>query len=161
MLEGGNHGGSKVRQVRGRSVTTIGRSRERMADAILKLLLLCLVSLVTHNASAQQLRGMERINAIHCGNPHNPCPPPPAPTPIINFNPAAPSIPDNTAVGTQFSQIIVTMSDGSAPPPTTLGFGSPYSSDAGICALQGTFLLVGAPLPAGSSTQNCTVTATQ
>jgi hypothetical protein len=125
------------------------------------LILCCLFVLSAQQVSAQQLTGASRLAAIHCGHGNQPPCPPPAPVPVINFSPAAPSIPDNTVVGTQFSQIVVTMSDGSAPPPTTLGFGSPYSSDAGICAIQGTFLLVGAPLPAGSSTQDCTVTATQ
>ncbi len=111
-------------------------------------------------ASAAGLTGLARINALHCGHGHEPPCQPPPPVPVINFTPIAPSMPDSTSVGTQFAQIIVTMSDGSAF-SGTLGFGSPYSSDSGICAIQGTSLILGAALPAGFSTQNCTITATQ
>jgi hypothetical protein len=102
---------------------------------------------------AQELTGMDRLNALHTKKP-------PAPSPIINFNPVAPSEPDTTPVGTLIAQIIVTMTDGS-PFTGSLGFGSPYFSDAGICAIQGTNLILGAAPPRGSSTQYCTVTATQ
>ncbi len=120
-----------------------------------------LALLIAPIASAAELTGMARINAVHCGHGNfPPCPPPPPPVPVINFTPAAPSMSANTPVGTQFAQIIVTMSDGSTF-TGTLGFSSPYSSDGGICAIQGTLLILGAALPAGSSTQNCTITATQ
>lgn len=113
------------------------------------------------------LTGMARINATNCGHGSHPAcpppPPPPAPTPRITFNPAAPSVLDTTTVGTQITQIIVTMSNGSQF-AGSLGFGPPYFNDAGICAIKGgspPTVILGASLPPGQSIQNCTITATQ
>lgn len=119
-----------------------------------------LVATPMWGADSQELTGMDRLRALHCGRGGQPPCPPPAPVPVINFNPTQPSMPDTTPVGTQISQLVITMSDGSAF-TGSVGFGSPYSSDAGICAIQGTNLILGANLPPGSSTQHCTITATQ
>jgi hypothetical protein len=115
--------------------------------------------LFVHSAAAQQA-----LSPLHpCGHGHQPpCPPPPpppSPTPVgISFDPAMPSIPDNTAIGTPIVTISVRMSDGSQF-NGSLGFGSPYGSDGGICAIQGMQVLLGAaPL---DGVQNCTITATQ
>lgn len=114
-------------------------------------------------AAELPVHAVSNLSPVHCGHGKEPpCqpPPPPPPVPIVSFNPSAPSIPDSTPVGTQISQIVVRMSDGSAF-TGSLDFASPYLSDGGICAIQGTNLLLGAALPAGSSTQNCTIIATQ
>ncbi len=81
-------------------------------------------------------------------------------TPVITFGTSAPSVFDNAAVGVPLSTIVVTMSDGSTF-SGSLGFGTPYNNDGGICAIVGTNLTLGKPLPAGSSTQHCTIAATQ
>jgi hypothetical protein len=52
------------------------------------------------------------------------------------------------------------MSDGSQF-AGSLGFGSPYSSDGGFCAIAGHDVILGTPPPVGASVQNCTITATQ
>jgi hypothetical protein len=109
-------------------------------------------------AASQPLTGMNLLSAIHCGNKHNPCPPP-APTLSIAFDPANPTIPDNTAVGAIIARIIVTVSDGSQF-SGSLGF-APDGSDAGICAISGSTVILGAALPLGASVQMCTITATQ
>ncbi len=85
---------------------------------------------------------------------------PVAPHLIISFSPASPSILDNVTVGTSISDVTVTWSDGS-PFTGTLSFGAPDNNDGGICALVGTEINLGAALPPGSSTQNCTIVATQ
>lgn len=123
----------------------------------------------------KELTGIERIKAIHgnkdnCGHgnkppcePPPPPPPTPAPTPQITFNPASPVLSDTATVGLQITQIVVTMSNGSQF-SGSLGFGTPYFSDGGICAIQGgspPTVVLGAKLPPGPSTQNCTITATQ
>jgi hypothetical protein len=115
----------------------------------------------------KELQGMDRIKAIHCGHGNQPdcppLPPPPVPTPRITFNPSIPSMPDTSPVGAQITQIIVTMSDGS-PFSGSLGYGSPYFNDGGICAIQGgspPTVILGAKFPPGQSTQYCTITATQ
>lgn len=104
----------------------------------------------------------QALGPSKCGHGHfPPCPPPPPPVPIaINFNPAAPSIPDDTPVGSVIATIAVTMSDRSVF-AGTLGFGSPYSNGGGVCAIQGTTVLLAAATPTGPATVNCTITATQ
>jgi hypothetical protein len=97
-----------------------------------------------------------------CGRGHfPPCPSPsrqPSVSLTIAVDPAMPTLPDDTPVGTPIADIIVTLSDGSAF-VGSLGFGFPYGSAAGFCALQGRQLLVGAPPPPGPSVQLCTITA--
>ncbi len=80
------------------------------------------------------------------------------PCPIINFNPPFPTVDASDPAGTVMAYIIVTMTDGSSF-SGNLGFGPPYSSDAGFCVIQGTALLLGAS-PTDSSLQRCTITAT-
>lgn len=131
---------------------------------MLRILLASLVlASLAAAAHTQELRGMDRLKAVHCGNPHNPCPPPPPPSPAspsISFSPAQPSIVDNASPGTVVSHIEVTMSDGSTF-GGSLGFGPPYYNDSGLFAIFGKDVIVAQPLPAGNSTQNITVTATQ
>jgi hypothetical protein len=78
----------------------------------------------------------------------------------ISFNPSNPTIPANTPVGTVLATIVVTVSDGSTF-TGSLGFGSPYQSDGGFCAIVGQTVVLGAIPPVGASMQNCTITATQ
>jgi hypothetical protein len=120
--------------------------------------------LFVHSAAAQQA-----LSPLHpCGHGHQPpCPPPPPPPPppspvpiAVNFNPAVPILPDDTAVGTLIGTISVTMSDGSQF-NGRLGFAIPYNSDGGICAISGSTVILGAALPTGPATANCTITATQ
>jgi hypothetical protein len=105
---------------------------------------------------------LQALSPTHpCGHGNQPpCPPPPPPpvTLSISFDPAMPTIPDNTPIGTVLTHITVTMSDGSIF-TGSLGFGTPYGSDSGVCALQGMEVLLGAVPPDG--VQNCTITATQ
>jgi hypothetical protein len=110
-------------------------------------------------AAAQPLTGMDLLRAKHCGNKHNPCRPP-APTLSIAFDPAMPSIPNDTPVGSTIANVIVRVSDGSAF-TGSLGFAMPDNSDGGICAISGWTIVLGAPLPPGASVQHCTITATQ
>ncbi len=76
----------------------------------------------------------------------------------ITFNPSSASVKDDASLLTFLAAIIVTTIPSGIN--YTLGFGSPYGSDNGICAIQGTQLLLGAQLPSGDSTQMCTITAT-
>jgi hypothetical protein len=101
---------------------------------------------------------IDLLNAIHCGHGKFPPCPPPTPVPIITFSPSAPNLDVNAPIGTLIAFISVTMSDGSAF-TGTLGFAAPYYNDGGICAIQGTSLILGAELPSGSSTQYCSITA--
>jgi hypothetical protein len=78
----------------------------------------------------------------------------------MSFEPPMPTVLDNVAVGTLLTTITITPSDGSAF-TGTLGFGFPYLSDGGFCAVAGNTVILGALPPMGASTQNCTITATQ
>lgn len=91
---------------------------------------------------------------------HHHRPPPPPLTLSIAFDPAGPRIPSDTPIGTLLATITVTVSDGS-PFSGALGFAAPYNSDAGICAIDGKTIILGAALPPGDSVQMCTITATQ
>ena len=85
---------------------------------------------------------------------HNPCL-------TINFNPAvSPQWPDTTPVGQAIATITVTVTP-SGTFTGALGFGSPYGNDGGLFALSGRDLVLVSSFPAGASTQNVTVTATQ
>jgi hypothetical protein len=54
----------------------------------------------------------------------------------VSFNPAMPSIKDNTPIGTVLTAIIVTMSDGSTNFAGTYGFGPPYQNAGGCFGIQ-------------------------
>lgn len=106
---------------------------------------------------------LQPLSPTHCGHGHQPpCPPPPKPPPpvtlSITFNPAAPTIPDYTPVGSLIAQIVVTVSDGSRF-TGSLGFAAPFSNGGGVCAISGSEIVLGANPPDG--VVNCTITATQ
>jgi hypothetical protein len=86
----------------------------------------------------------------------------PAPTPVISFNPPAPSIAPNAAAGTLVATVNVTMSDGS-PFTGSLAF-APYGSDNGTFSLNGQQIVVAnaaALLAEANTTQHVTVEAAQ
>lgn len=84
---------------------------------------------------------------------------PPPITLLVSFNPPAPMIPDNTPVGSLVAQIVVTVSDGSIF-GGSLGFGAPFDNGGGLCAIQGSQIVLGVANPP-DGTVNCTITATQ
>lgn len=105
------------------------------------------------------------LSPIKCGHGHfPPCPPPPPPLPpvpvAINFAPAAPSLPDDTAPGTPIAAISVRMSDGSQF-SGMLGFAAPNGNGGGVCAIAGSQVVLATVLPMGPTTVDCTITATQ
>ncbi len=83
-----------------------------------------------------------------------------AATPTITFNPISPIVGDDTPLATALTQITVKMSDGSNF-TGSLSFGPPNNNDGGRCALSGSSVTLGSPFPAGTSTQPCTIVATQ
>lgn len=116
-------------------------------------------------ALAQTLGGYSPLSPTKthpCGHGNQPACPPPPPPPItlsLAFDPPNPSIPDTSPVGTVLAQIIVTVSDGSVF-MGSLGFGNPYISDNGFCAISGKTLILGIANPLDGLVQ-CTITATQ
>jgi hypothetical protein len=129
------------------------------ALAAVAALLLALPAVAQHPA-------LRPLSPVKCGRGHfPPCPPPlrllaPLVTLTIAFDPPEPVIPDNTPAGSFIADIIVTVSDGTVF-SGNLGFGAPYDSDGGFCAIQGRQLILGAPPPPGASVRACTITATQ
>jgi hypothetical protein len=84
-------------------------------------------------------------------------------TPVlsISFNPPAPSISSDTAVGTVVAAVTPSWSDGS-PFTGTLSFGPPYSNDQGVFAISGNNVVLNASVSAdGGTVQNGTIVATQ
>ena len=86
----------------------------------------------------------------------------------MSFDPAAPSIPSDTAGGTVVAKINVSWSDdtnGSHPFTGTISFGQPYSNDGFTFTLQGNQLIVDPTGPGLSAdagtTQNVSIVATQ
>jgi hypothetical protein len=86
-------------------------------------------------------------------NKHTPCP-------VISFSPAAPSITDDTPVGTIIANITVTMKPNGIF-AGSLSFGAPYGNAGGLLGISGSDIVLVAPLPAGASQQHATVVATQ
>jgi hypothetical protein len=82
------------------------------------------------------------------------------PTLMLSEQPAAPSVPASSPIGTVVTTLTAIWSNG-APFTGTYGFAAPYSNDGGLFALSGNQVVVNASLPAGMSTQNITVEATQ
>jgi hypothetical protein len=76
----------------------------------------------------------------------------------ITLEPTMTAVPDNTPIGTVLATITVKLSNGQ-PFTGSLGFGKPYHSDDGRCAIEGHTVILGAPFPPGYSTQLCTITA--
>lgn len=86
-----------------------------------------------------------------------------APSLLLSFSPAAPSVASNAPVGTVVATVTASWSDGS-PFTGTLGFAQPFSNDAGTFSLSGNSLVVASAtnLAAdGGTTQSVTVVATQ
>jgi hypothetical protein len=79
-----------------------------------------MLSLPAH-CVAQELRGMDRLQAIH--SHHRP--PPPVPV-SISLKQLLSPIPDNTPILTPIAVATVHMSDGSTNFTGVLGFGAPY-----------------------------------
>lgn len=88
-----------------------------------------------------------------------PAQPPSVPV-AITFAPASPIILDNAPNGTLVATISVTMSP-VALFTGVLSFAAPFNNDGGLFTIAGSNLIVAATLPAGNSTQNITVSATQ
>ena len=109
--------------------------------------------LVAALATAQDLTGRARLDAIMRGGP----------TPIvivtrIAFDPAAPSVPWDTALGTPIAAILVSNSDGSAW-EGSLGFGPPYGNAGGCVGIQARNVILACPLPRLAQTLNATIVA--
>lgn len=88
-----------------------------------------------------------------------------APPPLtLKFDPPSPSIAPNLPSGTVVSTIVAAWSD-CTPFTGTLGFGPPYSNDAGTFAISGNKLIINPAGPGVSAlsgtTRNVTITATQ
>jgi len=83
---------------------------------------------------------------------------------VLNVNPANPSIPANTPLGSVVATITPTWSDGS-PFTGKLSFAQPYSNDQGVFAISGHNLIInpsGSGVSADANTvQNVTIVATQ
>lgn len=82
----------------------------------------------------------------------------------LTFNPPSPSIARAAPRGTVVSTIVAAWSDGT-PFKGTLGFGPPYSNDAGTFAISGNKLIINPAGPGvsalGGTIRNVTITATQ
>ena len=85
------------------------------------------------------------------------------PSLIITFDPASPTVPDNTARGAIIATVNVTWSDGS-PFTGSLDFGPPFGDDGGKFALSGKQIIVnpkGPGLSGSGNRLNVTIVATQ
>jgi hypothetical protein len=103
----------------------------------------------------------DRVNHVWICAPVPPEPPPVVAVPTgIVFNPAAPSIPADSPLGSPVSDIAVTMSDGSAF-AGTLGFGAPDYNASGCFGIQASRVVVACALPPAGGVMNITVTASQ